>query len=265
VRAALLLSGLFALPLWLAATPVSFSNSNTIIINDSTNPPTLATPYPSTISVSGLGGQLVAKVTVTLHGLSHEFPDDIDMLLIGPEGERAMLMSNVGGSTPGYAVTNLALTLDDDSASPLPLESPLVSGTFQPTMRLPYLLFDFPPPAPAGISNAPASLSVFNNTDANGTWGLYVVDDTSPHDGSISGGWTLTITTIPVVLSIAPAGTNVVLSWTNAAPGYTLQTTPSVVPPVVWTNAAPSPVIVSGRYTVTNPASGTARFYRLTQ
>jgi hypothetical protein len=75
-----------------------------------------ASPYPSTITVAGLSGT-VTKVTVTLTNFSHTFPDDVDILLVGPTGANAIIMSDVGGAT---GVTNLTLTLDDAAATSLP-------------------------------------------------------------------------------------------------------------------------------------------------
>jgi len=252
----LLCSGLTA-----GATQVTVSNANTILINDSTNPPTIATPYASSLVVTGLSGSVIAKVTVQLFGLAHTFPDDIDMLLVGPQGQMAMILSNVGGDVRN-SVTNINLSLDDDAANFLPLDSALVSGTFKPTKKLQTLTFAFPDPCPPGSAAAAAPLSIFNGTDPSGTWRLFVVDDAYPDAGVITGGWSLTITTIPLVLSITQEGADVVLSWTNAASGYTLQTTPSLLPPVTWTNAVPFPSQVQGQLMVTNPAEGKA-FYRL--
>src|SRR5262249_4848532 len=44
-----------------------------------------ATPYPSTTTVSGLNTNIL-KLTVTLNQLSHTQPDDLDILLVGPNG-----------------------------------------------------------------------------------------------------------------------------------------------------------------------------------
>ncbi len=241
--------------------PTTFSNTNALAINDSVTPPTIATPYPSTIVVTGLTGQVITKVTVTLSNLTHSFPSDIDALLVGPQGQMMFLMSEVGGASR-LSVTNITLTLDDDATNALPIDAQLTSGTFQPTKSHPTNYFDLPPPAPPGNSNAPAVLGAFTNTDPNGTWSLLVVDDTSVDSGAISGGWSLTISSA-VLLDIAPADPNVVVSWTNTAAGYTLQTTASLAPPEAWTNALPLPASVSGRLMVTNPATGPSRFYRL--
>ena len=62
-------------------------------------------------------------------------------------------------------------------------------------------------------------------------------------------------------LSITQVGANSVLSWPLFS-GYTLQATPSLSPPVTWTNVGTG-TIVGGKYVLTNAASGTSLFYRL--
>jgi len=244
-----------------AAGTFTFSNTNAIVINDSANPPTIASPYPSTNVVSGVTGAYVTKVTVQIHGFAHTFSSDVDMVLVGPGGQNVVLMGNVGPLNQPPAVTNIDLNLDDDAASNLPLDSSLVSGTFKPTQRQTFI-FDFPPPAPPTSSLMGTNLSNFNDIDPNGVWSLYVVDDTQENSGIITGGWSLTITTTPLALSIARSQTNAVLSWTNAVSGYTLQASPTLSP-AGWTNVGIAPVVVSGNYVVTNAISGKAAFFRL--
>jgi subtilisin-like proprotein convertase family protein len=260
-----------SLPLAAGAGPAVFSNTAGVTINSNANPPALATPYPSTIAVTGLSGQVISKATVTLQGFTHTFPSDVSILLVSPGGQRALLMAEAGGQNK-LSVTNLTLTLDDEATNSLPLFTNLVSGTFKPTNGWldPYfsdpsgfLPYDFPPPAPVGSSNSVAALSVFNSTNPNGAWSLFVLGESAPDSGVISNGWSLAISAEPVLLSIALDQTNVVLSWTNAITGFTLQTTPSLQPPVMWTNALPLPATVSGRYTVTNPIIGSGQIYRL--
>jgi subtilisin-like proprotein convertase family protein len=147
----------------------------------------VTTPYPSSIGVSGVPG-IITKVTVTLNNITHTFPDDIDVLLVGPTGADAILMSDVGGSADA---NNVTLTLDDAAPSPLPDAGPLVSGTFQPTNNAP--AETFPPPAP--VPSGGSTLSAFNGTNPNGVWRLFVIDDSLGDFGSIAGGWCLTITT----------------------------------------------------------------------
>src|SRR5262249_34297496 len=73
----------------------SFSNPNGITINDFST----ATPYPSTINVSGVP-QPITKITVNLFNVSHTYPSDIDILLVGPTGEQVVLMSDAGAGNP---------------------------------------------------------------------------------------------------------------------------------------------------------------------
>jgi hypothetical protein len=81
-----------------------FSNTAPIIIND-TN---AASPYPSIITVSQMGGTLV-KATVTLNKLTHTYPRDVDALVVSPSGTNTLIMAHVGGAN---SVTNLVLTFD---------------------------------------------------------------------------------------------------------------------------------------------------------
>jgi subtilisin-like proprotein convertase family protein len=148
-----------------------------------------ATPYPSDIAVSGLGGT-VSKVTVTLTGITHAFPSDIDILLVGPSGQGTVLLSDIGD---GIAITDVTITLDDAAGAQVP--TPIVDGTYWPAGR--YVGDPFPPPAPPQPHGT--DLSFLNGIAPNGTWSLYVVDAVSGDAGSISGGWSLTITTaVPV-------------------------------------------------------------------
>jgi uncharacterized repeat protein (TIGR01451 family) len=162
-----------------------------------------ASPYPSTISVSGLTG-LVGKVTVSLNGVTHGFPDDIDIILVSPTGQKVVLMSDTGG---GHSITNVNLSFDDSASSGLPDSSQIDSGTYKPTDFEPG--DNFPPPAPAGTVST--FLSAFNGLNPNGNWSLYVVDDATGDSGSISS-WSLAITTITPV---SPA-VNLVVTLTDA-------------------------------------------------
>lgn len=174
---------------------VVFSNTAPITINSSPPPPRAATPYPSDITVSGLSGT-TTKVTVTINNLSHTQVGDVDMLLVSPTNSKHVFMSD----TINNPVTNVTVTLDDAASSLLPLSSfPFTGGTFRPTDYNPVETFAPPAPAPPYGNSPPAGAvtlaTAFNGVDPNGTWSLYINDDTSINSGSVAGGWSLNITT----------------------------------------------------------------------
>jgi subtilisin-like proprotein convertase family protein len=158
----------------------SFSQPDGILVVDNS----VASPYPSTLTVAGASG-VVSKVRVTLKGLTHSFPNDIDVLLVGPTGQSIILMSDIGG--PGPGVTSVNLTSDDDAAATLDSVTNPASGTYQPANFGGGDIF----PAPAPIPSTASSLSAFAGTNPNGVWSLYVVDDLSGDAGLIAGGWSL--------------------------------------------------------------------------
>ncbi|MBI3880990.1 MAG: DUF11 domain-containing protein [Verrucomicrobia bacterium] len=167
------------------------TNSALIIINDNTT----ASPYPSVLTVTNVPGT-ITKVTVTLTKFTHAFPDDVDILLVGPTGQKMVLMSDAGGNG---SVNNLVLTFDDDAPLPLPNGGTMVSGTFRPTDYEPGDVFAAPAPAGPYATN----LATFKGRAANGDWSLYIVDDTGGDSGQIVGGWSLKFQTI---LAVNPPG-----------------------------------------------------------
>ena len=108
----------------------TFSNTAMIVINDNTN----ASPYPSVISVTQVGGALI-KATVTLNKLTHGSPKDVDALVVSPSGANVLIMAHAGSS--GASATNLVLTFDDAAATSLPQTGTLTSGTNKPTQFYP--------------------------------------------------------------------------------------------------------------------------------
>src|SRR5258705_6903283 len=62
--------------------------------------PTLgaATPYPSEISVSGTVG-VVTNVIVTLSKFNHQKTLDVNMLLVAPTGQKALIFSHISGDS----------------------------------------------------------------------------------------------------------------------------------------------------------------------
>ena len=151
-----------------------------------------ASPYPSAVTFSDIHGT-VTDVDVVIKGFTHAFPDDVELMLVGPEGQRVILMSDVGGSS---AVSGVTFTLDDEAASSLPASSLIQEGTYRATDDTSGDVADpdgYPAPAPLSWG-AGAALSVFDGTDPNGTWNLYVVDDDPGVAGLISG-WTIDVAT----------------------------------------------------------------------
>jgi subtilisin-like proprotein convertase family protein len=178
-----------AKPRWRTVTR-TFSNTAEITLPKATQTVVSAIPYPSSIAVSGLRGT-IRDVNVRLNTLTHTWPQDVAVLLVGPGGQTAIVMARVGGRN---AISNVTLTLDDEAAEQLPIgnSAPLVPGTFRPTAAVTPIHFNAP--APETVANT--TLSVFDGANPNGTWRLFAQDEAGFADpGVFAGGWTLEITT----------------------------------------------------------------------
>jgi subtilisin-like proprotein convertase family protein len=172
----------------------TFANNTPIAIGSN------AQVAPSEIVVSGFDTP-IADVDVSLNVLTHPTASDLDVLLVGPGGQTALIMSEAGDDA-----ANDSITFSDQAANQLPTSDPLVSGVFQPTN------YDFTgapdtfsPPAPTNPSSGSA-LAVFNGTNANGAWRLFIKEqDANPvESGSINGGWLLRITSANGVPNAEP-------------------------------------------------------------
>ena len=220
----------------LGAGTVSFSNTAPIYVNDNTN----ATPYPSQITVTGVGS-LVTKITATLTNLAHTYPKDIDILLMSPTGQKSYLMSQTGGNR---AITNVTLTFDDGAANWLPT-SAITSGVYKPTCYA--VATPIFPPTSTPVGPYVTNMSTFVGNNPNGTWSLYVIDDTPLNAGIISNGWFLTLTTSSPLAAAADVG----LAVTASAPSVIVTSNvtftvsvnnygPGVATNVVVTNTLPA-------------------------
>jgi large repetitive protein len=169
-----------------------------------------AIPYPSEINVGGLGTR-ITDLNLRLNNFSHTFPDDVSVLLVGPQNQKSLPMSDVGGE---FRVTNATLVLDDEASLFLPDNGQIFGGTYAPTQgpagpssgQGNPTPTSFPSPAPAGPYDR--SLDLFDGTNPNGTWELYVFDDSIDGFGEFAGGWSLVVTTdttAPRVRGTAPA------------------------------------------------------------
>ena len=153
---------------------------------------------------------MITDVNVTLFNVNATFAVEFDVLLESPTGRRVMLMSDLPNVvTCSYKVAGQNITLDDAAATSIPNETAdLPGGTFKPTDN------DAAPAigcaADSGDSLVPAptgsALSEFNGTDPNGTWKLYVANDTADFAPiQITGGWALVFNSENAICGGLPA------------------------------------------------------------
>ena len=202
---------LVTMMLFLIETPafgqLSVANTTTIKINNDTiSSGEAANGYPSTVSVPPSVSGILEKVTVTLNGFTHAYPNDVVIMLVAPNSNAVALMGNDGGGT---AVGGLTLTFDDVAAGAqtLAVATALNSGTYKTgdNATVGANNVQFPSTAPTvtfqpSLTALVASLTpaVGAPTNYTGTWSLYVLDDSQPGTGSI-GSWSLNLYTQPII------------------------------------------------------------------
>jgi uncharacterized repeat protein (TIGR03803 family) len=114
------------------------------------------------------------------------------------------------------------------------------------------------------------STGVYTNSDGANPFGGLILSSnilygTATFGGNNGDGTVFSLLLAGPRLSIAHSGTNVILTWPTNATSSTLEFATNLVSPTVWNTNLPAPVSLNGQFAVTNPISGTQKFYRLSQ
>jgi len=140
-------------------TTTTFTNSTGITIPSFGN----ASPFPSTIAVTGIGP--IRAVRVKLNGLTHPRPSDLSVELILPNGDtKSLLSQGDGGQDP---VSNVAITFALRGGSSI--SGQLTDG-----------------------STYDAYFESAASEKPNGTWSLAVSDGATGESGSIAS-WSIEV------------------------------------------------------------------------
>ena len=171
-----------------------------------------ASAYPASLNVVALGGPTqIGQIRVELHAVTHDCPEDLAVLLVHNNTDKYLLMSNAGGCRPlqgtsiRFAPTATALPNSEPASPPhdgfieISPSNYGVVPTFPP----------FAPPGPYTLAMPPA------NTNINGTWDLYVLDNHAGNRGVING-WSLLYDTSPPVPATS---SNVSIPAVGTGPG----------------------------------------------
>ena len=145
-----------------------------------------------TLDVYGLAGS-VQSTSIGLKGLTHEYPADLDMVLVGPDGQHNLAFMTDAGGVDNYYGIDIAFS---DNGSPL---------LFQFANGNTYLPLDLGTDESGtnwGLNNLAVNHashgetfgSAFGGINGNGLWSLYIHDDAAVQTGGVDG-WNLTIET----------------------------------------------------------------------
>ena len=184
-----------------------FSNATPLTISDNAG----ASVYPSTIAVGGIPGS-IDEVTVTLHGLSHTFVGDLNVVLVSPTGQSIGLLRRVGREGTGFGwgvdFVNADITFSPAGTGTIPNINPIASGTYLPSGADATNSF-----APAPVGPYSPDLTLLNGTGASqaGNWSLYVSDHAGGDTGQLAGGWSINFRTTTTCASEGYTYTK--LSW----------------------------------------------------
>jgi subtilisin-like proprotein convertase family protein len=152
----------------------------------------VANQYPFTKTFDTPDGQVIDDLNLKLTSFNHQHPDDVDILLQGPTGEAAMVMSDACGSDD--INTNFNWAFDDEA--PVSFAN-TTSANCTANATKPVDFGDVPEdmPAPAPARPYGATMATFDGL-AGGAFRLFINDDSNSDTGYIAD-WDVQMTTRP--------------------------------------------------------------------
>ena len=170
---------------------VSGAVSDPIPLPDASQPPA---EYPSVLVLS-TEKTSIQSIQVLVR-LTHERPRDVDLLLVGPEGQAVLLMADCLADTP---LSNDLFLFQDDATEDVPDTTQPAAASFGPYRATNYdpggdddTFYPGPQPeAPGGPYGT--DLTVFRGTNPSGSWRLYAKDDEPGGAGTQVDSWGLLI------------------------------------------------------------------------
>jgi subtilisin-like proprotein convertase family protein len=166
-----------------------------------------------------------------------------------------VLMNRAGGAGDVFGAN---IKFDQQALTPIPDVGTIASGTYSPADYRGGA-YDFPAPAPGGAYQT--TLDAFNGGPASGTWSLYVYDAVLGDAGAITNGWSIAVTTQPVLVGLTNVYTLedtpvtqpfTILDDSRTTPSFTFTKTSSKTDVIPVNNIVIAPVGTSGMdFTVT--------------
>ncbi len=187
----------------LAASPAgaeTFTNPDPVVWNAAFTPKPWE-PYPSTVEVPPTAGT-VGAATVTFHGFRAGNLGYMNFMLVGPQGERVILASDMSYSAYGPNPFDLGFA-DNGTTYPegLPYVEAGVTLIIKPVNNNQNNDSIWTAPAPSAIGATTSLATAFEGIDPSGTWSLYGMGNGNgapvPVTDVIASGWSLNLDIVP--------------------------------------------------------------------
>jgi subtilisin-like proprotein convertase family protein len=157
--------------------------------------------YVSTVTVGGMFG-VVTSISVNLN-ITGGFNGDLYAYLVSPQSSMVVLLNRVGISSAnsfGYSDAGFNITLTAAGSNIHNYQSgsyTLSGGQLTGTWGADQRIVD-PQGAPSSFDASPTgnNLNVYNGTDPNGVWTLFISDLSSGYQSTLVT-WGLTVATVP--------------------------------------------------------------------